>query len=141
MIIPRIESTGTPQKNSFDALAVDCPSTDNAATALVAMVGDVPTAIDVLKNEPFHGPAGSQLNRICAAVRLARYQIYLTNACKAEIPKNNTNKLWNAKGFRHPDWHVLQQRLIDELAEFQGKFIMLLGPTAMKLLIDDPKFN
>jgi len=141
MIIPKIKSTGTAQKSSFDALAVDCNPTDNINTALVAMVGDAPNAIDVLKAEPFQGPAGSQLNRVCAAVRLARYQIYFTTACKAELPKNNTNRLWTEKGFRHADWGTLQKRLIDELAEFPGKFIMLLGPTAMKLLIDEPKFN
>jgi len=141
MIIPKIKSTGKIQKNSFDALAIECNPTDNISTAMVAMVGDAPSAIDVLKAEPFNGPAGSQLNRICAAVRLARYQIYMTNACKAELPKGNTNRLWTKKGFRHPDWGTLQKRLIDELAEFQGKFIMLLGETAMRLLIDEPRFN
>ncbi len=141
MIIPKIKSTGTAQKTSFDALAVDCQPTDNISTALVAMVGDAPNAIDVLKCEPFNGPAGSQLNRVCAAVRLARYQIYMTTACKAELPKNSTNRLWTDKGFRHPDWGTLQKRLIDELAAFSGKFIMLLGPTAMRLLIDEPKIN
>lgn len=141
MIIPKIKSTGKVQKSSFDALAVECEPTNNIKTALVAMVGDIPTAIDSLQNESFNGPAGSQLNRICAAVRLARYQIYMTNACKATIPKNNINRLWTEKGFRHPDWGTLQKRLIDELAEFSGKFIMLLGPTAMRLLLDDPRFN
>jgi len=141
MIIPKIKSTSQAQKSSFDALAVDCNPTDNINTAMVAIVGDAPSAIDVLQCEPFNGPPGSQLNRICAAVRLARYQIYLTTACKAELPKGNTSRLWTEKGFRHPDWGILQQRLIDELAEFKGKMIMLLGPTAMRLLLDEPKFN
>lgn len=141
MIIPKIKSTGKAQKSSFDALAIDCNPTNNINTAMVAMVGDAPTTIDVLQGEPFNGPAGSQLNRVCAAVRLARYQIYFTTACKAELPKNNSNRLWTDKGFRHPDWYALQARLIDELAAFPGKFIMLLGPTAMRLLIDQPKFN
>ena len=142
MIIPKISSTPEKQKeSSFNALAVECPPTDNIKTALIAMVGEAPSEIEVLKAEPFTGPTGSQLNRICAAIRLARYQIYLTNACKAKLPNNNTNYLWTDKGFRHPDFHKVQQALIDELAEFPGKVILLLGATAMRLLIDEPRFD
>ena len=79
MIIPSISSTAPTQKEgSFDALAVDCPATDNILTAEIAMVGEAPGEIEVLKGEPFTGPTGSQFNRICAAVRLARYKIYLS---------------------------------------------------------------
>jgi len=139
MKIPSAPSTETDhKKNSFDILAVECPPTDNINTAIIAMVGDAPNDIEILKIEPFVGPMGSQFNRICAAVRLARYQIYLTNACKAKLPKNQTSKLWTPKGWRHPKWSELQLNLINELAEFPGKVIMLLGDTAMKLLIDEP---
>jgi len=143
MIIPKISSSPTKAKksSSFNVLDIECPPTDNIKTATIAMVGEAPSDIELLKGEPFVGPAGSQLNRICAAVRLARYQIYLTNACKAKLPKNDSNKLWTPKGFRHPDWKELQTRLIDELAEFPGKVIMLLGDTAMRLLIDTPRFS
>ena len=144
MIIPKISSTKTNEKIkklSFDALAVECPPTENIKSATIAMVGEAPSDIEILKQEPFVGPAGAQLNRICAAVRLARYQIYLTNACKAKLPNNNEAKLWTSKGYRHPAWGELQSRLIDELAEFEGKVIMLLGATPMKLLIDDPNFD
>jgi uracil-DNA glycosylase family 4 len=142
MIIPK-DPTGEQdqKKNSFDVLAIECLPTNNIKTAIIAMVGDAPNDIEVLKNEPFMGPIGSQFNRICAAVRLARYQIYLTNACKAKLPKNNASKLWTEKGWRHPKWSELQVALIDELAEFPGKLIMLLGDTAMRLLIDEPKFD
>jgi uracil-DNA glycosylase family 4 len=143
MIIPKITST-EPKKskeNSFDALAVECPPTDNINSAIIAMVGEAPSDIELLKGEPFVGPTGSQLNRICAAVRLARYQIYLTNACKAKLPKNDTDYLWTSKGYRHPDWGTLQTRLIEELSKFPGKLIMLLGATPMKLLIDEPRFD
>jgi len=143
MKIPKDPTTSEQdlKKNSFDILAVECPPTDNIKTAIVAMVGDAPNDIEVLKAEPFVGPIGAQFNRICAAIRLARYQIYLTHACKAKLPKNNISKLWTEKGWRHPKWGELQRVLIDELAEFPGKVIMLLGDTAMRLLIDEPKFD
>ena len=142
MKIPKDPTTELDQKkNSFDVLAIECPPTDNIKTAIIAMVGDAPNDIEILKAEPFMGPMGAQFNRTCAAVRLARYQIYLTNACKAKLPKNNVNKLWTAKGWRHPKWGELQNNLINELAEFPGKVIMLLGDTAMRLLIDEPRFD
>ena len=142
MKIPKDPTSELDQKkNSFDVLAVECPPTNNIKTAMIAMVGDAPNDIEILKAEPFMGPVGAQFNRICAAVRLARYQIYLTSACKAKLPKNNRNKLWTEKGWRHPKWGELQQELINELAEFPGKVILLLGDTAMRLLIDEPRFN
>jgi len=142
MKIPKDPTSESDQKkSSFDILAVECPPSDNIKTAIIAMVGDAPNDIDVLKLEPFSGPIGAQFNRICAAVRLARYQIYLTNACKAKLPKNNVSKLWTEKGWRHPKWGELQNNLINELAEFPGKIIMLLGDTAMRLLIDEPRFD
>lgn len=142
MIIPKITSKPKKQKeNSFNALAIECPPTDNIKTATIAMVGEAPNDIELLKEEPFVGPTGSQFNRICAACRLARYQIYITNACKAKLPGNKTDKLWTVKGYRHPDWGELQRRLIDELSNFSGKVIMLLGATPMRLLIDEPRFD
>ena len=101
MIIPSISSTAPKQKeSSFDALDVECPATDNILTAEIAMVGECPGDIDVLKGEPFMDQAGSQLNRICAAVRIARYKIYLTTACKAHFPKNNHQRRRKRANYR-----------------------------------------
>lgn len=131
----------TLSKESFDPLKVDCPPSDNIAYARFAMVGDAPTNVEVMEGEPFAGPAGAQLNRIIAAAQLPRYEIYLTNACKAQLPKNNSDILWTKKGYRHPKWGELQRDLINELSKFKGKFIMLLGSTAMRLVIDKPRFD
>lgn len=143
MIIPKISNQvkHTENKDLFDPLVIDCQPTDNIKSADIAFIGEAPGDIEVLKNEPFVGPAGSQLNRICAACRIARHQIYLTNACKAKLPGNNSDKLWTAKGWRHPAWGELQTNLINELSEFNGKVILLLGNTPMRLLIDEPRFD
>jgi uracil-DNA glycosylase family 4 len=143
MIIPKISTKASVsiKESSFDPLLIECPPTDNINTAEIAMVGEAPSDLEVLKQEPFVGPAGSQLNRICAACRIARYQVYMTNACKAKLPNNNSDKLWTAKGYRHPAWGELQAQLIDELSKFKGKVILLLGATPMKLLIDEPRFD
>ena len=126
---------------SFDPLNIDCPPTDNIATADYIMVGDFPNNVEVMEKEPFVGPAGNQLKRICSACQLPMYQIYLTLGCKSLLPKNNVNKLWTAKGYRHPKWGELQKGLIDELASCKAKTIILLGETAMHLLLDTPRIN
>ena len=128
-------------KKTFDPLKTDCPPTTNIATANYIMVGNFPNTIEVMEKEPFVGPAGNQLKRICSACQLPMYQIYLTLSCKSLLPSNNRNKLWTEKGFRHPSWGLLQKQLIDELSNCKAKTIILLGDTVMHLLLDEPKFN
>ena len=120
-LIPKNKKTLT--KESFDPLRIDCPPTDNIAYARFAMVGEAPSNVEVLEGQPFVGPSGAQLNRIIAAAQLPRYEIYLTNACKTQLPKNNSDVLWTSKGYRHPKWGELQKALIEELSHFKGKFI------------------
>lgn len=137
----KIPKTPELKKEGFDPLQIECPPTDNIDSAEYAFVGEAPASMEIKEQEPFVGQSGKQLNRICAAIRLPRYQIYLTNCTKAELPNNNTNKLWTEKGYRCPEWGELQRLLIEELSQFKGKVIMLLGATPMRLLIDDPKFD
>jgi len=139
-LIPKLVPTKVKSKD-FDPLKTQCPPTDNITTAQFAFIGEAPSSIEVMEQEPFVGPAGSQLNRICAAVNLPRYKLYLTNCCKAQLPNNNTNKLWTEKGYRCPEWGELQALLIEELSHFEGKLIICLGATAMRMLIDEPKYN
>ncbi len=143
MIIPKIsnQTKYSEKESSFNPLITDCPPSNNIKSADIAVVGDFPNDVEIVKQELFTGPSGSQFNRICAACRLARYQIYMTTACKTKPPGGNSDKLWTIKGWRHPDWGKLQQDLIDELSEFPGKVILLLGNTPMRLLIDEPRFN
>jgi uracil-DNA glycosylase family 4 len=142
-LIPNL-NTALPDKPSaknFNALKVQCPPTDNAITASYAIVGEAPNSIEIMEQEPFSGPMGNQFKRICAAVQLPTYSLYLTHACKAQLPNNNTNKLWTAKGFRCFEWPTLQNRLISELATFPGRIIILMGDTPMRLLLDEPKID
>ena len=139
-LIPKLPQD-MPKISSFKPLEVQCPPTDNISIAQFAFVGEAPSSIEAMEREPFIGPAGSQFNRICSAVHLPRHRLYLTHCCKSQLPKNNTNKLWTYKGYRCPEWGELQRKLIDELSNFEGKIIICLGNTAMRMLIDEPKFN
>ena len=140
VLIPTL-SRQTIKASEFNPLAVDCPPTDNIDSAEFAIIGEAPSSTECLEQEPFIGPVGSQLNRICSAVRIARYQLYLTYACKAQLPKSGVSRLWTEKGGRCAEWGELQLRLINELSAFKGRIIILMGATAMKLLIDEPRFN
>lgn len=50
--------------------------------AKAAVIGESPGAPDIDTGRPFMGPAGEMLNRILAAIGLARSDCYLTNAVK-----------------------------------------------------------
>lgn len=140
-LIPKQPTELINKKPGFNALQVDVPPTRNAATALYAFVGEAPAAYEMKEKEPFIGDAGRQLTRVCSAAHISRYQIYMTNCCKTQLPGNRTDTLWTHKGYRHPQWGELQQRLIDELAEISAPIIMLLGNTAMKMLLAYPHFD
>lgn len=128
-------------KADFDPFKIHCPPTDNISTASIAVVGEFPSSVEVMEETPFSGPMGNQFNRICSAVALPRFSLYLTHACKAMLPGNKESTLHTAKGYRHHEWGAMQLNLIDELAEFQGDLIILMGDLPMKLLLDDPRHD
>lgn len=141
-LVPELTSKARTHKAAdIDLLAVDVPGTDNIMTAQFALVGEAPSSVEMAEGVPFAGPAGNQLDRICSVVQLPRFKLYITNFCKTMLPKNNTDVLWTAKGYRCPQWGTLQKNLIDELSAFPGKLIILMGETAMRGLLDEPRFD
>ena len=142
-LIPNLEEVlpDKPKAKNWDPTRVQCRPTDNISTAQFAIVGDAPNSIEIMEQTPFSGPMGNQFSRICSAISLPRYSLYCTHACKSQVPGSNMNKLWTAKGFRHPSWSELQSNLIDELAQFPGKIIILMGDTPMRLLLDEPRYD
>jgi uracil-DNA glycosylase family 4 len=143
MIIPDLEARlpSKPTALSFDPLQTQCAPTDNVLVAPFVLIGEAPTSIEIMEGEPFVGPSGSQLNRILAAVNLPRYDCYITNACKAMLPNNQSEKLWNDKGWRCDAWPTLQERLIIELEQSPARIIIVMGATAMHLLLDSSRFD
>lgn len=142
-LIPNLNSRlpDPPTPISYDPLTCQCAPTDNIGTALYALVTEPPCSIEVMENAPMRGPAEAHFNRIIAAANITKRDCYITCASKAMTPSGKLDKLWTAKGYRHPDWARLQAQLIDELSAFSGSVIICLGPTAMHLLLDDPRIN
>lgn len=139
--IPDLPDKPDKPTTKADLLSLQVPPTRNISTARYALIGEAPSWMEVKEGQPFVGPAGNQLTRIMAAISMPRHQVYMTNCCKAQLPQNNTNVLWTAKGYRCPEWGELQRRLIQELQDFTGKVIILAGATAMRMVIDHPRFD
>jgi uracil-DNA glycosylase family 4 len=93
------------------------------------------------KGEPLVGQAGQLFDRILNAVGIPRFQTYLTNFCKTQLPNNDEKKLLNQKGWKHPSFGELQSRIIQELSQLRTDLIVLMGDTAMRAVLDDPKFS
>lgn len=118
-----------------DPLLLDVvPPLGDPNYAAYAFVGEAPSYQELSDGEPFVGPAGTILTRILNMVGLPRHQIYLTNFCKNQLPKNDSKKL-------RPVWHELQAKLIKELSELKAKFIVLFGETAMQALLAEPRYD
>jgi uracil-DNA glycosylase family 4 len=134
-----IPSVDTSQFASSPKLTVSCPPTDNILSARFAFVSNFPTHIECKKKEPFSGPRAGQFNRALAVVRMPKYEVYLTHAVKADWMKEAS--IFTEKGFKCPEWGILQHNLIKELSAFSGKVIVLLGELPMRLLLDDPRIK
>ena len=137
--IPIPASTNLEQFAYSPKLTISCPPTDNISIARFAFVSNLPTHIECKKKEPFKGPRSGQFNRALAVVRIPKYEVYLTHAVKADWIKES--QIYTEKGFKCPEWGVLQANLIKELSLFKGKIIVLLGELPMRLLLDDPKIK
>ena len=141
-MIPKIPTSFAAPESSqpySPKLEISCPSTDNIRSARYAFVSDFPSKIECREQEPFTGPRSSQMNRSLSAVRIPSYECYFTFACKAQNIKENS--IWTEKGYRCPEWGILQKNLIDELSHFTGKIIVLLGDLPIRLLLDDPEIR
>ncbi len=140
--IPDIISSSGKGK-TFDPLKQDSSPTNNADHAEYCIVTEFPTPLEVLNKDPYCGNIGGQLSRVLSTVELPRYNVFHCYAVNTQVPltKDEPTKLWTQKGFRHLAWGQLQERLITTLQQFQGKVIILMGDTPMRMLLDDPKID
>lgn len=115
-------------------LRVDVPPSGDPSYARFAFIGEAPGTEEMSQQEPFVGSAGTLLSRILNIIGLPRHQLYVTNLCKTKLPKNDSKHL-------NPIWNQLQNLLIQELSQLNTDYLVVLGETAMKALMDDPSFD
>lgn len=140
MQIPDLSSTssGSPE---FDPLREDVPPSGYPGYARFSLVGEAPGGVEMREKTPFVGSSGMLLTRLLNICGLGRSDCYITNCCKTQLPNNNTNKLYTAKGWKHPSFGELQNRLISELSHVSSPYIILFGETAMRVLLDSPNMD
>jgi DNA polymerase len=96
--------------------------------AELCFIGEAPGADEDAQGEPFVGAAGQLLDKIIAACKMKREEVYICNIIKCRPPGNRTplpNEAANCREF-------LEQQL--EL--IQPKFICALGSTAARYLLN-----
>ena len=118
-----------------DPLLLDAvPPLGDPNYARYALVGEAPSWEELAAGEPFVGSSGNILTRILNVVGLPRHNLYITNFCKAKLPKNDSRQL-------RPVWQQLQAKLVKELSQLNAKFIVLFGETAMQALLAEPRYD
>ena len=99
----------------------------NIDTELV-FVGEAPGADEDKAGEPFVGAAGQLLNKIIAACKLERKDIYICNVLKCRPPSNRqplADEVTNCRGF-----------LERQLSIIRPKFICCLGLVAAQTVLN-----
>ncbi|MBV9122475.1 MAG: uracil-DNA glycosylase [Planctomycetes bacterium] len=94
----------------------------------LCFVGEAPGADEDARGEPFVGAAGQLLNRIIAACKLKREDVYICNTIKCRPPGNRTPlppEVANCHGY-----------LDEQLALVRPKFICALGSAAAQALLN-----
>lgn len=124
----------------MDILSHRLKPTQNKHSARIAIVCDYASAAECHDGVPLSGLEAGQFNRLISAIRLPRHEIYLTWALKSQQTKQSMSSVYSTKGFKHTDFYILQQELIDELAEISTDVIILMGEFASLLLLDNLKY-
>jgi DNA polymerase len=93
----------------------------------LCFIGEAPGADEDAKGEPFVGAAGQLLNKIIAACKMTREEVYICNILKCRPPGNRTplpNEAANCREF-----------LDKQLELIRPKFICCLGACAAQNLL------
>jgi DNA polymerase len=101
---------------------------DGFAKAELVFVGEGPGAQEDRQGLPFVGSAGRLLDKIIAAMNLARDQVYICNVIKCRPPGNRNPQ---------PDEiHACQPFVKRQLAAIDPKVICTLGTIASQTILD-----
>jgi DNA polymerase len=96
--------------------------------AELCFIGEAPGADEDAQGEPFVGAAGQLLDKIIAACKMKREEVYICNIIKCRPPGNRTPLPHEAANCR--------EFLERQLELIQPKFICALGSTAAKYLLN-----
>jgi DNA polymerase len=119
------------------ANATQVVSGEGPARARIMLVGEQPGDQEDRQGRPFVGPAGRVLDKAIAQARIARNEVFVTNAVKhfkhETRGKRRLHKRPNAHEIERCKWW-----LDYELAIVRPKVVVALGATAARSLFDRP---
>lgn len=72
------------------------------ADARYLIVGDFPSEHDMIRAEPFSGPAGEELNRMLHEAGILRSECFLTNICRQRPPGKGDLEEWFVRKKKSP---------------------------------------
>ncbi len=125
-IIKKIKNHKSPLKNSAKNIVVY----DGNINAKVFFIGEAPGKDEDEQGLPFVGKAGQLLNKMLAAIKLDRKQVYITNVVNFRPPNNRTPT----------DDEVLEflPFLQEQIDVVNPDYIFLLGSVATKAILSTP---
>ena len=108
------------------------------------ILGEAPSYEETAKGEPFIGPSGRELDRICKDAGVPRYEAWVTNVCKFEVPPNLAKKKlpFHIRARNHGiDMEQQLAELRTEINEIKPNTILALGGTALWALSGKDKIS
>ncbi len=94
----------------------------------IIFIGEAPGREEDLQGEPFVGRAGKLLDKILAAMRLTRDEVYIANILKCRPPENRDPQ---------PDeMRTCMPYLLEQIRLIEPKFIVALGRVAAHGLLE-----
>jgi DNA polymerase len=141
-IAPEAAQPGSQQPSTLDECrrcelwqhATQAVGGEGPKRARIMLVGEQPGDQEDLAGQPFVGPAGKLLDRVCGAAGVDRRTVYLTNAVK--------HFKWEPRGKRRLHKTPAQREieacsywLDKELASVRPDVIVALGTTALKAVL------
>jgi len=108
------------------------------------ILGEAPSSEETVAGKPFVGPSGRELDRLLKDAGVPRYEAWITNVCKFQVPSNyGAKKATFAMRAREAGIDMEQQlsELRTEIAEIKPNVILALGGTALWALSGKDKIS
>ena len=102
--------------------------------APIAFVGEAPGREEEARGEPFVGPSGKLLRKLCARAGINTQACYLTNVVKERPPNNNIEvfiKIRPKKVVTTEEYDAYEKELKDELSNHKANVIVAVGAVAL----------
>lgn len=100
--------------------------------AKIMIVGEAPGTQEAIYSQPFVGGGGQLLDKMLSRAGLDRANIFVTNVCHTQSPKNDFN--WFLKPQPRPEFMMGVMQLQKDIKEIKPNLIIALGANPLRIL-------